>query len=164
MPRDLVPAGEVARISEGGTGAIADADIDMLFEESNAAAHRAILPEELPPFDLVRALDRIGGSPDVLKRLIVSFCDSFAETGAEMDRLIKERDMEGAFQLAHSIKSAAGQLEASSLFEAACNLEQALRPTDLGILHATFDEALAEAMAAAATLKGDAVQGKHALR
>ena len=163
VPRDLVPAGMAAQISEGGAGAIADADIDMLFEEPAAAVHVAILPEELPPFDLVRALDRVGGDPDLLKRLIISFRDSFAQADAEMGRLIEELDIEGAFQLAHAIKGAAGALEAVSLFLAARDLEQALRPTSLGILHATFDEALAETMAAAATLVDDVVQEKTCL-
>ncbi len=128
---------------------------DLGFPNPNAARAPAgpVLPEHLPPFDLAKALDRVDGDPEFLKILILGFGEAFAGSAAEMTHLIDGQEFEEAYRLAHTIKGAAGSLEANALFVAARNLEHALRPMDLGSLQMTFEAALSEALAAVATLK-----------
>ncbi len=78
----------------------------------------SVLPPVLPPFDLVKALERIGGDPEMLKMLIIGFRECFLAAGEEMTAFMAGRRLEEAYQLAHTIKGAAGSLEATSLFEA----------------------------------------------
>ena len=80
-------------------------------------------------------------------------CHALTYNGIEMTHLIDGQEFEEAYRLAHTIKGAAGSLEANALFVAARNLEHALRPMDLGSLQMTFEAALSEALAAVATLK-----------
>ena len=131
-------------------------DIDSLFEAPQPNAATSILPEELPPFNLTRALERVSGDAEFLKMLIISFRENFADAGAEMRRLLEGQELEEAYRLAHTVKGAAGSLDATSLFLAARDLEQALRPMDIDVMSAAFETALADTLAAAATLKDDA--------
>jgi signal transduction histidine kinase/CheY-like chemotaxis protein len=163
MPHGPAPKDGTAAASDGGAGAPAAFDIESLFDEPKPAATRGVLPEDLPPFDLTKALERVAGDPDLLKMLIICFRESFAEAGAEMRRLIEGQNLEEAYRLAHTIKGAAGSLDATSLFLAARDLEQALRPVDLEILRTAFETTLAEALSAAATVKEDSPHGSEPL-
>ena len=154
-PRDPIPSDTTAPPIDDPMGIDAAWHPDSWSEPPKPAASGAVLPAHLPPFDLPRALDRFGGDPDFVKTLIICFRESYAGAGAEMRRLIDEQRLEDAHRLAHSLKSAAGSLDATALFQAARSLEQALRPIDLEVLFNTFERALAEAVLAATAVKDD---------
>ncbi len=118
-----------------------------------------ILPSELPPFNLTGALERVGGDPEMLKMLIIGFGESFSGAGIEITHLIETGELEEAYRLAHTIKGASGSLEATSLFQAARDLEYALRPMDITTLQSNFVKALADTVAAAATLNDNQTGG-----
>ena len=126
-------------------------------EDSDAIS--PILPPELPPFNLTLALERVGGDPEMLKLLIIGFGESFSGAGTEITNLIEAGELEEAYRLAHTVKGASGSLEATSLFQAARDLEYALRPMDITILQANFVKALTETVTAAATLNNDQTGG-----
>ena len=125
--------------------------------DSDAAP--SILPPELSPFNLTLALERVGGDPEMLKILIIGFGESFAGAGTEIIRLIETGELEEAYRLAHTIKGASGSLEAASLFQAARDLEYALRPMDITILQSNFVKALTDTVAAAASLSDNPTGG-----
>ncbi len=120
-----------------------------------------VLPKYLPPFDIEKALERVFGDNECLMMLIISFGESFHNSNIEMKKLINEKKFEEAYLLAHTIKGAAGSLDAMSLFIAARDLEHALRPVDLDALCFSFEASLVEAVTAAATLRDKVSQASY---
>ncbi|MEI6985648.1 MAG: response regulator [Rhodospirillaceae bacterium] len=153
VPHDHAPTKADATLLADETGTASVGDLDSLFEVSNPPGLPS-LPKYLPPFDLVKALERVANDPELLKMLIIGFHDGFNGASREMRQLIDEHKLEEASILAHSIKGAAGSLDATSLYLATRDLEQALRPSSMNDLLSEFDTALADSLAAAATLKG----------
>ena len=118
------------------------------------------LPDALPPFDIALALARLNGKRDLLRRLIVSFGRGYRDSASRLHRHLANAELEEAHRLVHTVKGAAGNLEASRLYGLAVKLEDALRDArgeELGILARNFEEALDEAVRAAARL--DAAEG-----
>ncbi len=118
------------------------------------------LPDALPPFDIALALARLNGKRDLLRRLIVSFGRGYRDSASRLHRHLANAELEEAHRLVHTVKGAAGNLEASRLYGLAVKLEDALRDArgeELGVLARNFEEALDEAVRAAARL--DAAEG-----
>ena len=113
------------------------------------------LPEELLPFDLRAALMRANDKPKLLRKMMLSFRNLYAEAGPELRLLVNQGRMKEAERLAHSLKGSALTLEARQLGDAAETIEVALRT---GATHGllalidTMEEALTPALAAVATL------------
>jgi CheY-like chemotaxis protein len=102
-------------------------------------------PDELPPFDLPKALGRVFGNKDFLKELIVNFYNKYNDVIAEL----KNANLEISKRLAHNLKGIAGTLEISTLYNAAHNFEQALRnnqPNDIPNLFSELESALNSAL------------------
>ncbi|MFC1750100.1 PAS domain S-box protein [Pseudomonadota bacterium] len=85
------------------------------------------LPESLPGINIKEALNRLGGDDQLLTRIIVDFRRIHSSTEEALSALIKERETEEASMLAHRIKGAAGTVGAMSLYDAAAELENALK-------------------------------------
>ena len=112
-----------------------------------------LLLNDLHPFDIKKALERVCGDYECLINLIIGFGDSFCNANTEMKTFINEKKFEEAYLLAHTIKGAAGSIDATSLFIASRDLEHALRPIDLKALCISFETALIEAITAATILR-----------
>ncbi|MBI5165979.1 MAG: response regulator [Magnetospirillum sp.] len=113
------------------------------------------LPDHLPPFDLAAALKRVNGKKLLLRKLIVDFGVKYAGGMVELRRLAGEGAREEAQRLAHTLKGVAGTLEAASLFEAAREVEHAIRDGLAAELPARLDaleDELAPALAASMAL------------
>ncbi len=113
------------------------------------------LPGALPPFDLDRALARLGGKRQLLRKLILDFGAKFPDATATLRERIGAGEAEEARRLAHTIKGVAATLEARELSEAAARIEEALvRGEDAAMdaLLARFDLAMAQALSAARSL------------
>jgi signal transduction histidine kinase/HPt (histidine-containing phosphotransfer) domain-containing protein/ActR/RegA family two-component response regulator len=125
-------------------------------EPSPAGGGHVDLPDSRPPFDLPAALKRTNGKPRLLRKLLLRFHETCADAATELRRLLAEGSHDEARRLAHSLKGTAGILEAGELFEAAADVELALR--EGGIEEAVtlidaLERALIPALAAAATLE-----------
>jgi len=113
------------------------------------------IPDHLPPFDIPAALVRANGSPKLLRKLILMFLDTYADTVPELRRLIVQGSFHEAERLAHSLKGVAGTLEAKELFDVAATIERTLREgggEKMDFLINALEQALTPAIAAASSL------------
>jgi PAS domain S-box-containing protein len=102
------------------------------------AAEAGIPPGGWPGIDLPRALARIR-KPGLLRRLLWDFYRDFEETPGRVRSCLGDGDRDGAQAAVHQIKGVAGNLSAEALFDAALELENALRRDDDGDLSALAD-------------------------
>jgi PAS domain S-box-containing protein len=113
------------------------------------------IPDHLPPFDIPAALARNNGKPKLIRKLLLTFHDRYANVVSELQRLLDENKAEEAERLAHSLKSLAAALEARELTEAALAVEKTLRAGQregLSTLIDSLAKALDPAIAAAASI------------
>jgi two-component system, sensor histidine kinase and response regulator len=113
------------------------------------------LPDRLPPFDLPAALLRNNGKPKLIRKLLLTFHERYANIIAELKGNLVENKDEEAQRLVHSLKSLAAALEANPLADAAFGVEKALRAghrDTLSPLINNLERELAPAIAAASTI------------
>ena len=84
------------------------------------------LPSGLAGLDLARALERTGGSPSLLRRLLRDLVDDHAQDAARVAQALREGRLDLARQLAHTLKGVAGTLGAADVQRYADGLERAL--------------------------------------
>lgn len=117
--------------------------------------HEEGVPDELPPFDIQLALIRTNGKRTLLRRLILSFYERYNEAAIELRALHAQASYEDAERLAHTIKGVAATLGAEELRNVADAIELAYHGGNTEkaeSLFAPFEQALATALAGAATL------------
>lgn len=118
-------------------------------------------PDQPGPIDFQAALARCNYNPALLKRLILNFKEKYFQAHKTITNLIADGAVHEAMQMAHSIRGVAGNLEASSLFEAAGRLEKALKAPDkldqdeLNLLLEVFREAVNQTLEAVSKLQLD---------
>lgn len=123
-----------------------------------AKAPDAILPAQLPPFDLRAALLRVNGKATLLHKLIVTFGDTYADVAGELRVLIATGMLPDARRLAHSLKGVAGSLELPEVQAIAANIERMLAAGDADQARGALPElhrVITPAIAAARTLGGN---------
>jgi signal transduction histidine kinase/HPt (histidine-containing phosphotransfer) domain-containing protein len=113
------------------------------------------IPDRLPPFDIPAALLRNNGKPKLIRKLLLTFHERYANAIGELKANLSEHKDEEAQRLAHSLKSLAAALEANELADAAFAVEKALRAGHRETVAPVIDileKALAPAIAAASTI------------
>ncbi|MBF0189482.1 MAG: response regulator, partial [Magnetococcales bacterium] len=118
---------------------------------------RGALPEELAGIDLDEALERMGGNGKLLHDLLLEFHRDHAGAFNQIAATLSTGDdarLEAAAVIAHTVKGIAGNISAHRLADAALTLESELRhgATDVGAPLALFQDALAEVVAAIASM------------
>lgn len=114
------------------------------------------LPAALPPFGLAAALGRVNGKTALLRRLIVSFGDGYAEAGPTLTRLLAEGDTAQARRFVHTLKGVAGSLELPAVQVCAAEIERRIAAGEMEGLAPRIDAltaALTPAIAAARSLR-----------
>jgi PAS domain S-box-containing protein len=115
------------------------------------------LPDHLPGLDPVRGLELLSGNTHTYRRLIIDFARNRQEMVREIRTALAESDLKRAGFLAHTLRGVAGNLAATSLQAAACDLEAACvqgLPEQAGLLLPVVEARLAEIIATAETLAG----------
>jgi signal transduction histidine kinase/HPt (histidine-containing phosphotransfer) domain-containing protein/BarA-like signal transduction histidine kinase len=113
------------------------------------------VPELLPPFDIPAALLRNNGKPKLIRKLLLTFHERYANGIADLKGNLAQDKDDDAQRLVHSLKSLAAALEANQLADAAFAVEKALRAghrDTLSPLIDTLEKALVPAIAAASTI------------
>ena len=87
----------------------------------------AVLPDVLPPFDLVQAAKLTNENHELLHHLLLSFAKRYHDAPQKLRHFIDNQNVAEIEQLAHSIKGVAGTLAAQELKNAAAALENAVR-------------------------------------
>ncbi len=85
------------------------------------------IPAQLPPFDIPAALLRNNGKPKLIRKLLLTFHERYANAIGELKANLDGNKDEEAQRLVHSLKSLAAALEANQLADAAFAVEKALR-------------------------------------
>ncbi|MBF0108503.1 MAG: response regulator [Magnetococcales bacterium] len=94
-----------------------------------------LLPETLPELDLQEALERLGDDEELLLKLMELFFKKYcaASRSVDMRRSWNQGEPpEAMAALLHSMKSSAGNIAATNLYEAVRDLEQAFKEENLG--------------------------------
>ncbi|MFD2428823.1 response regulator [Sphingobium scionense] len=84
------------------------------------------LPDRLPPFDLPAALARVNGKTGLLRKLIVTFGDSYDHVARDLRAHMAAGLLPDARRLAHSLKGVAGSLELPGVQQIASDIERML--------------------------------------
>ncbi len=116
------------------------------------------IPAHLPPFDIPAALLRAKGNSKLLRKLLLIFRDTYFNAVPELRQLLVDGHEEDAHRLVHSLKGAAGSLEAKELLDAAAAIESALlngNVPEMTPLINALDLALMSAISAIDTLDID---------
>ncbi|MFT4054023.1 MAG: response regulator [Novosphingobium sp.] len=122
---------------------------------AKAPVQDAVLPEHLPPFDLRAALLRVNGKASLLRKLIITFGETYASVGQDLRTHIAGGLLADARRLAHSLKGVAGSLELPQIQRSAAEIERMLADGDALQAQAAIadlDALLAPAIAAARSL------------
>lgn len=120
------------------------------------AAPSADLPEYLPPFDIPVALKRVNGKSSLLRKLIISFEETYGAVAEDLRQLIGRGQIDEARRLAHSLKGVAGSLELAAVHKMAADIERKLAAQNLEDISAwitALAQEIAPAAAAAKSLK-----------
>ena len=86
-------------------------------------AREALLPPDLPPFDLRTALHRVNGNATLLHRLITNFGESYASACATIRDLLAAGQEDDAHRYIHTLKGVARSLSLAGVPEASDRLE-----------------------------------------
>jgi two-component system sensor histidine kinase/response regulator len=109
-----------------------------------AGKSKAAQSEALPliaGLDATDALARVDGNAGLLRKMLLMFRDSQADTIAEIRRACAAGERKTAERLAHTLKGLSGNVGATELFEACRQLEFALKPEQEGMPHALLAKA-----------------------
>ncbi|BBD07393.1 PAS domain S-box protein [Desulfovibrio ferrophilus] len=102
------------------------------------------LPESLPGIDMDNGLKRVAGNSKLYAKLLMDFHRDYVECVSEIRDSIATNKLELAQRQAHTVKGVAGNIGASALFEAAANVDAALKKEDyeqaLGMLGALQEQ------------------------
>ena len=115
------------------------------------------LPDHLDGFDLVEGLDRMLGRPELYLKFLFKLPDGHDGDAAAVRQALQDGDRDTAHRLAHTVKGVAGNLSATDLYQAATDLDAAIKKgdEDLDGLLDRFDAELARAVQAVRALRGE---------
>ncbi|TBN42596.1 response regulator [Paracoccus subflavus] len=120
------------------------------------AAEAGILPPALPPFDIPAALRRVNGKEALLRRLILSFSESYAGFCKDLAGMLWNGRAEEAHRLAHTLRGVAASLELAQVAALAGQIERVLsegKAQEAPPLLAELEPLLDHAVAAAGRLQ-----------
>ena len=86
--------------------------------------------QDLPGLELPTALRRVGGKPELLRRLLAEFHRVYQEAPIQLQTQLAAGAREDAGRLAHTLKGVAGNLGLAEVQKAATVLEDALKRPD----------------------------------
>ncbi len=119
----------------------------------SAIVQGKILPDSLPGFDLAQALSRLDNDHALLVRLLRSFAEEQSGMRAQLNALLQAGKTREATALLHTLKGVAGNLGASSLAQAARQLEQEINSGEPLRSRAVFDTQLEIVLASLKALR-----------
>jgi HPt (histidine-containing phosphotransfer) domain-containing protein len=96
------------------------------------AEDEIILPQ-IGGVDVAAGLQRVAGNKRLYRDLLTQFAVKHESTGTTISQALVSGDRSKAERLAHSLKGAAGNLGINEIFQAAGNLEAAIRASQTGI-------------------------------
>jgi PAS domain S-box-containing protein len=99
---------------------------------ADIAEAEIILPD-IEGIDVAAGLQRIAGNKGLYRDLLAQFVLKHGSAGQQIEAALRGGDRNQAERLAHSLKSAAGNLGMDEIFQAAGKLEGAIRESQTGV-------------------------------
>lgn len=94
--------------------------------EKPTQQREALLPEFLPGIDIQQGLINVVGNVQLLRDLLLKFCECFSDAEARVDAFLQAGDVGSALKLLHEMKGVAANLAMPELKVGIEALEQAL--------------------------------------
>ena len=141
MPEALVGA-LVKWIRPAGHGLVAGSS-DTLPEPEGYA-----IPHNLPGFNLLGAIKRVGGNTKLLCALLHKFSDDYASVVDRLDALALSGDVHGTLMVLHSLRGVSSSLGISLVYDQAIELENRVRAGQFPVSYETLFHALRESLSA----------------
>jgi len=113
------------------------------------------LPDDLPPFDLRSALERVNGKAPLLRKLILDFGNKYGDVAVILRGQIDRAMFADARALAHTLKGVAGSLGLGDVARVAAAIETALAAANAAGINghlAELEGLLVDALAAVRSL------------
>ena len=102
-----------------------------------------ILPAELPGISIASGLGRVAGNRQLYTKLLCKFKDGQENAVDQIKAALQVGDVETAARLAHTVKGVSGNLGGDNLYQAASELEKAIKEgKNLVLVMAEFDSQL----------------------
>jgi two-component system sensor histidine kinase/response regulator len=102
-----------------------------------------ILPAELPGISIASGLGRVAGNRQLYTKLLCKFKDGQENAVDQIKAALQVGDVETAARLAHTVKGVSGNLGGDNLYQAASELEKAIKEgKNLDLVMAEFDSQL----------------------
>jgi CheY-like chemotaxis protein/HPt (histidine-containing phosphotransfer) domain-containing protein len=124
--------------------------------KEKSPANFSIFPKDLPGIQMDTALKRLSGNAELLTKIIIDFCDEYADSGQKLKELITTGDRDQALRLAHTIKGVSGNISALELQQASQEVELVIkqdRMPDLDPLFDLFNSALEKVLISGSLLR-----------
>ena len=86
-----------------------------------------ILPSELPGISIASGLGRVAGNKQLYTKLLCKFKDGQENAVEQIKAALQSGDVETATRLAHTVKGVSGNLGGDNLYQAAAELEKAIK-------------------------------------
>ncbi len=123
------------------------------------AAADDLLPETMPGLNVKEALNRLSGNKAFFLKLLKEFSKSHSDAILELSLALDEQDLKKVSLIAHTLKGVAGNLAATGLQKAACNLEAASNNNETQRLSGLIDEVQAALSEVLDSIEGLGPQG-----
>jgi|GEM_PF-2720802 len=81
----------------------------------------------IPGIDIKSTLGQVAGNEQLLRKLLRRFVETQADTLSRVNSAINSNDIDSAMRLAHTIKSLAGSIGATKLYEQCIEIERTLK-------------------------------------
>jgi len=102
-----------------------------------------VLPTELPGISIASGLGRVAGNKQLYTKLLCKFKDGQENAVEQIKAALQVGDVETAARLAHTVKGVSGNLGGDNLYQAAAELEKAIKEgKNLDLIMAEFDSQL----------------------
>jgi two-component system sensor histidine kinase/response regulator len=85
------------------------------------------LPESLPGIDIGAGLKRLNGNHELYIKMLLDFPEKYAIPVEDIKNALKNRDVDTALRLSHTIKGVAGNLSFHEVHDSARRLEKAIK-------------------------------------
>ncbi len=116
---------------------------DLSESSSESKKSQNILPAELPGISIASGLGRVAGNRQLYTKLLCKFKDGQEDAVDQIKAALQVGDVETAARIAHTIKGVSGNLGGDNLYQAAAELENAIKEgKNLDLVMAEFDSQL----------------------
>jgi len=104
------------------------------------------IPLNLPGFNLLGAIKRVGGNKKLLCKLLHQFSDDYSSVIERLDTLSLSGDVNGTLMVLHSLRGVSGSLGVSLVYDHAVQLENSIKAGQFPVSFELLNHALQEAL------------------